>query len=363
MFVRQTKAACYIGTKFHAKHGAVVSYRGTAGATWRKAMRPKIRYLRDDGTEAGGRPYVAIPEKFVLRKEQDQRCNRCMRERGFSEDHIPPQSCGNSGSIAYRRLYADDLATAQATMPSKNGIKYATVCKGCNNGRGFYDAAAAEFVSRLRSIERANIYVPGLIYVPARANAVLRAALAWFVAARLNERECATDAMLRTYLDGGDLAPNIAVHYWPYSGDETIVARDFTSFNVYDGYAIRGTASVIKFAPLAIMLVHGEPVDRLPRLDIHSGAAQRSEMLLRWDRASAPPAHWPERADADGNVVMCGAEFLNAVSSYSGFFGKAMIDEQRRCAASIHAARRIGAPQEYCFVAKDGARRRLYFVR
>lgn len=322
-----------------------------------------MQYSREDGTGAEARPYLNIPQKFVLRKKRDRRCNRCTYERGLSEDHIPPKSCGNAGNVAYRRLYADDLAVAQASMSSGNGIKYATVCESCNNGRGSQDAAAAELITQVRSIERSSIQLPRLVHVPARANAVLRAALAWFLTARLHEQESSTDALLRAYLDGAELNPAIAVHYWPYSVDETIIARDFTSCNVYDGTAIRGTASVIKFAPLAIMLVHGQPVDELPRLDVYSRAAERSEMQLRWDRAGAPPAHWPERADQAGNVVMGGAEFVNAVSSYSGFFGKAMIDEQRQRASAIHASRGFNSPQQYTFVTKDATRQRLYFVR
>ncbi len=322
-----------------------------------------MQYLGQDEARAERAPYLSIPQKFVLRKERDLQCNRCTRERGFTEDHIPPQSCGNTGTVAYRRLYADDLAAVQAPMSSGNGIKYATVCQACNNGRGFHDAAAAEFIARLRSIERSLVYLPGPVHVVARANATLRAVLAWFLAARLHEQQSSTDALLRRYLDGGDLSPLIAVHYWPYSGDETIIARDFTSFNVYDGRAIRGTVSVIKFAPIALMLVHGEPVEDLPRLDLHSGSPERCEVLLRWDRASAPPSHWPERADANGNVVMCGAEFINAVSSYSGFFGKTMIDEQRRRASGIHASRASNSPQHYTVVANDGTRRLLYYVR
>jgi hypothetical protein len=64
----------------------------------------------------------------------------------------------------------------------------------------------------------------------------------------------------------------------------------------------------------------------------------------------------------DGNVVLCGAEFMDAISSYSGFFGRVMMDEQRRRAAAIHAPRGIDAPRQYTFVTTDGVRRRLYFV-
>jgi len=286
-----------------------------------------------------------------------------MNERGFSDDHIPPRSCGNARNVAYRRLYADEMSAPQAQMPSANGIRYATVCERCNNGRGPDDAAAAEFVERVRAIERSPVHLSGALRVPARANQILRAVLGWFLAARLDERESATDALLRAYLDGDVLDQRIVVHFWPYSGEETIIARDFTSFNVYEGTAIRGTASVIKFPPIAVMLVHGEPLERFPRLDLHSGGARAFEVLLPWDRATAPAAHWPERPDETGNVVMGGAEFINAVSSFSGFFGKAMMDEQRRRAATVHASRGMNRPQRYAFFTDDGTKRELYFVR
>jgi hypothetical protein len=321
-----------------------------------------MEYVQSDGSVASKKPYRDVPEGFVLRKSSDPRCNRCMLERGFSEDHIPPQSCGNSGTVSYRRLYADELKAPQITVPSRNGIRYVTVCAPCNNGRGPDDAAAAEFVKELRAIEKSRLVMPGTVRVPARARRVLRAVLAWFLAVRLHDLESSTDALLRDYLGGAPLDPRIVLHYWRYDSDETIIARDFTSYNILEGSAIRGTASVIKSWPIAFMLVHGEPVPDLARLDGYSTFRESAKVLLPWRRDDAPPSHWPERADPIGNVVMWGAEFRNAISSFAGYFGRAMIDDQRRRAAT-NAIHRIGDPERYSFLASDGSMQSLYFTR
>jgi hypothetical protein len=162
--------------------------------------------------------------------------------------------------------------------------------------------------------------IPDEITVNIRPSAVLRSVLAYIAAAKRVTDDVTLDAAIRLYLQGGELDPEIRVYLWPYPYYEIVVARDFQFVDHVNGYSLDGTASVMKFFPLAFMATDAGTPLPFDRLDQYAALPITAEVAYDINLRMVMNASWPERPDRMQSVVG-GAAFVDAISSIDGRFG------------------------------------------
>lgn len=206
-------------------------------------------------------------------------CNLCREKKNLTDDHVPPQCCGNDKAVRARRLFGGELVARQVDARSGNGLKFRTLCKDCN-GRilGSWDGALGDFARAVKRIARSALELPSQVSLNIQAGAVVRSVLGHIVATKVQDDEVTTDHRIRKYLKGSPALPaSFKVYCWLYPFEPTVVSRDFTFVDLQPpGRATPGIVSVIKFYPLAFCLLDGEgKLDEKYVTSLHPYAAMR----------------------------------------------------------------------------------------
>jgi hypothetical protein len=267
-----------------------------------------------------GQPHKQTPQAFRLVK-RDTCCTWCLAANlPLTWDHVPPRTCGNSSFVRVDRLFSDVLAVPQATAKSRNGIKYATLCGGCNTKLEKYDEALGEFckgiIGGLATVEALDRNIA----VAIRPGAVVRSVLGHMLAAKLDSDNVGYDQMIRAYLDGNPLNGTLGLYFWFFPYHLTVVARDFTFTNPMHLWSV-GLASVLKFFPLAFMMTMGS--GDVPFDSPHQYAAYDvdEKMDISLNLELYMPPFWPERPHRM-HAVTGGAAFFDAICSIDGKFAR-----------------------------------------
>jgi hypothetical protein len=253
-------------------------------------------------------------------KKGDNVCNICRQKKNLTDDHVPPQCCGNNQEISARRIYAEELTAPQVDARSQNGLKFRTLCKDCNGKLlGAWDGAlgvlaeqAARFVDPLLSL-------PPKLQIVVQPGAILRSFLGHVVAAKVQDDAVPVDQRIRDYLlNAAPLPASIKAYCWLYPFAPTIVARDFT-FVVAEGQGgvSPGIISVVKFFPLAFCVVDGSGEltgSNTTPLHQYATLAPTDRASLILNRTHVIQPGWPERASGS-HIVLGGRTYADSVTT------------------------------------------------
>lgn len=206
-------------------------------------------------------------------------------------------------------------------MRSRNGLKYATLCGGCNSKLGQYDGALAELVTITEAHLKGTDGLRTLFRPAVRPGAIVRSLLGHIMSAKLESDEVQLDCWIRDYLNGQPLNENVWIYFWLYPYPVTTVARDFVFHDGWNHGTSDGMSSVIKFFPWAF-LVADEDLDLpLPTLNQFASLTPAKVISIAVNLEIYMPAFWPERPNRK-HIVLGGRTFFDAVCSIDGHFPK-----------------------------------------
>ena len=280
-----------------------------------KMMRSRFRSTKFRETRSADVQQLAF-------KKGDTLCNICEQKRNLTDDHIPPRCCGNDKAIVARRIYAEELIARQVDAKSNNGLKWRTLCRQCNGDLiGRWDPALGEFTKQTEAIISPSLALPQRLNMNIRGGAVLRSLLGHVVAAKTQGDAVPLDAKIRDYLlDRAALDPKIGVYCWLYPYRPIVVARDFTWVEVEgEGGASPGLATVIKFYPLAVLVldasVKGQSNSNyMTPLHPFAGTDENLETAIEILRQPIFHPGWPERAMGN-HLVLGGRTYVDSVTT------------------------------------------------
>jgi hypothetical protein len=190
-------------------------------------------------------------------------CNICGCYSRLTADHVPPKGSNGLSDTEMKTLIRYLSVDPQRPKIYKNGVKFRTLCGGCNNDRlgGSYDPALIEISKSVSRIVRINyegfLKLPPEIKFPAKVQRVARAIVGHLLAV-LPANEAGQsithapfpDAMRDYFLDPfRPLPKGMNIHYWVYPSDLQIVAR---GLGVGDARSMPHVivGDIIKFFPL-----------------------------------------------------------------------------------------------------------------
>lgn len=256
-----------------------------------------------------------MPYEKIKRNKVD-RCNICSLTKSLSWDHVPPQGGIVLSSVEIKNIFLL-LAGRQNNQfrISQNGVKYRTICSGCNSkiGRDF-DPTLNEFNNALTKYIQSNLILPQILYIKTKPLRLIKAVLAHLIAAKLNIDKVKIDETVRQIIfDDNALIPdNINIFYWIYPYDTTIIMRDFSLASIAGDYSSFSFCHLIKYFPIAFIITDKNEFRGLASLTKFKSCGIDEEIELRIDLKQIKDYDWPEKVD-DTNIVFMSAETQNGI--------------------------------------------------
>jgi hypothetical protein len=229
------------------------------------------------------------------RGEAEQPCNLCCQSGELSWAYVPPRGCGDEPPINIVALFGKAFTVDRPKARSNEGLRYRTLCAPCAGEISTSDRAVADLSRQLRSLVWGMSTIQDEVTVKMRPAAILRSIFAHILAARLHAAETDLDASIRLYLRGNELDHAIRVYCWPYPFYEAAVARNFSFVDHVNGYALAGTASVLKFFPLAFLVTNATTPMPFDRLDSYAKLSDSDEVTYSINMRMVMESDWPER--------------------------------------------------------------------
>jgi len=238
----------------------------------------------------------------------DQICNICLNPSKLTEDHVPPKGVVGNDAVIVDTLMSR-LATGRAfqqKLIAQNGVKFVTLCGGCNGKMKHGDKILKRFAADVRRIIESPIYHLRPVKVATKPNHILRSVLGHLVAAKPQTDKVPYDASVRPCLmDYSVPIPNdIHVYFWVYPFRTIRICRDFLMPTVRGRYDAFSTFQVLKFYPLAFLVTDAPNYHPIYSWDDYRviGLNQPFDVTLHLD--GVPPEDWPESPDNDNLVLM-----------------------------------------------------------
>ncbi|MFJ9451533.1 hypothetical protein [Herbaspirillum sp. NPDC101397] len=258
-------------------------------------------------------------------------CVICGAYGNLSADHVPPKGCVVITDSVLRELTppADPNAKVPG-IPIQGGVKFRTICAGCNNGLlgAQYDPELKLFVDQIRqAIHDAaqHVYLPRIVSATIKPHGVAKSIVGHMLAAhsvaetaKRMDKLGANDS-LREYFLGTEAAwpQEWKLYCWPYLLRSQVIIRHFaimdTSLHDCGNKATYG--HTIKFLPLGFWLVYQQhPEVKFDLLDISpSNVAIDETSVVTFDLRQAPHPGFPEHVTGN-NVAMFSNEQASRVS-------------------------------------------------
>jgi hypothetical protein len=245
------------------------------------------------------------------KREKIGSCNICLKVSNLTWDHVPPK-----GGIKLSSMEIGDvwnvLANKIEPYPifSQSGVRYRTLCKECNSRLGSeYDKVFNEFNRNISLFLRSGLALPSFTYIKTIPARLIRAILGHLMAAKLSIDDAVFDSSVRDFIlsDDDPCPENIHIHYWIYSYDCTIIARDFAMAAVRGDMSQSLFGHVLKYFPMAFLISDRPEYCGLPALTRYRNLSINDESEVRIDLRRFEVFDWPERVD-DGNILFATAE-------------------------------------------------------
>jgi hypothetical protein len=246
------------------------------------------------------------------------RCNICGQVGRLTEDHTPPKGCYKPTQVELQSLlrHLSDTTHGPKSRYSQNGVKYRTLCQGCNNTLlgANYDPAFIRFVNSVPAALPSSLALPEVLWLPGQPQAILRSLLGHLTAQGVDRylkgpgTEVLRDYMLDTSLP---LPGFLRVFYWAYPHQSHIMVRDAACVDIRQGKPF--VMWFLKFFPIAFMVTwDGPPTMPFPVNSFEEWRAVPfdSQVDLPFRLRPLPPEHWPE-APTDDTIISYGREAIN----------------------------------------------------
>lgn len=193
------------------------------------------------------------------KRNQVDRCNICGKVEELSWDHVPPKSSGNNVEINVNTLYKGLPTENSYQRKYQNGIKFRSLCKGCNmNLLSRYDDAYKKFIEDIKQLMETSITLPATVQIPVEINKILRAVCGHILAAKNHYDDVNTiDKELRKFVldEAYKINPNFKLYYWIYPYKTVCIVRDVFVKGYSDkvSFPTRPLSSLASF-PIAFIL-------------------------------------------------------------------------------------------------------------
>ena len=246
-------------------------------------------------------------------------CQICGLYGPLTEDHVPPRGASLLSSVEIRTLHqALDVSSADKPAYSQNGVKFRTICSHCNNVKlgAKYDpdlvSLCNEVSTYLRAVVETGLYVGQKKKFLTKPQRVAKAVVGHLLAGCIPEdyqqpplSAPVPDALRNYFLNENNGFPaNMNIYYWLHPSKRQIIMNYFAYCDIRTKDII--TASVIKFFPMAFLVVWNQPgsvmfnFDKL--LPINSFPLNESSGI-EVDFSKIQPPIWPETV-GDNNYLL-----------------------------------------------------------
>lgn len=206
--------------------------------------------------------------KVRTRNSRVGMCNICGVSGSLTDDHVPPK-----GSVDASRVKIRTLSQAlQSPHPNihrllQNGIKFRSLCSGCNNKRlgQKYDPSLNRFSRKVAQILRVRdrVILPPRIDVELKPQLLVRSVIGHLLAAEIRDNMATPprsapmlDEMREFFLDETrSLSPKFRLYFWPYPATRQTILR---GVGILSGeHTIVG--DFLKYFPIAFWLTYQIP--------------------------------------------------------------------------------------------------------
>lgn len=234
----------------------------------------------------------------------------CGNYEDLTENHVPPESVGNATRLIARSYMTSVTANRDlfAGRQFHNGLKFRTLCAGCNNGLGGKeDKAIGSFFQTVRKVVESPLILPRKITVSAKPNLIYRGLLAHLASANDTGVPTSFDEDVRSVFRGKAQLRNVPwnLYYWTYLGPTIYIQRRafvglWSPFKIIPMF-------VLKAYPLGFLFTTENWFGGLPNLKkfIQPRDDQEFDVPLRLLPDVSPI--WPAET-SDQNVVFMGGD-------------------------------------------------------
>jgi hypothetical protein len=237
-------------------------------------------------------------------------CKICLeKDVIFSEDHVPPRSVQPFLNLKlFNPLGIRTDNFIPKTYYSQNGLKFNTICKGCNEKLQKYDASLRYFVHDLKKFLVSKLYVPRTIELICRPNAICRSVLGHLLSSKTFVDECPEDVKFRKCVlnTSSPIPDETFIHYWVYPFRSIKVFRDYAMPKKRGRFNdIPGVFHGIKFYPIAFLVTDFDYYEGLLSMNKYKTIPFSEEAKVEIALDKKYPEHWPETVDK-GNFILMG---------------------------------------------------------
>ncbi|MCX5801280.1 MAG: hypothetical protein NTX17_07840 [Candidatus Eisenbacteria bacterium] len=253
-----------------------------------------------------------------VKRDKFDLCNICRKQASLSWDHVPPR-----GGIEVTPVEQETILqrltgkeNEKIVRISQNGVKFRTICDGCNNtllGRK-YDPVLNDFALGVGRFLNATLEITPIIKYETRPNLLIRAIVGHLLAAKGYFENTTIDEKLRNFIldESADFPDNLRIFYWVYPYPYVVVIRDVVMPAVRGNFGTKSCFSILKYFPIAYLvcdLAHYEGLDDLTfYYDENSSKLVNIPIKLR----QVKHPEWPELVD-DTNFMVGGQSFKSSL--------------------------------------------------
>lgn len=218
-------------------------------------------------------------------------------------------------------LYISERLSLSKNKPkgriSQNGVKYRTLCVGCNSGLlgTEYDPAFISYVNSLGAILKSELLLPGVLSIRAKPQRIMRSLLGHLSAQGVNryEEESYADAIREYFQDTSRALPSgLKIYTWAYPYRGYVMARDcaLLPHGAENGVRIW----FLKFFPVGFLVTFNEPPEHtfdFIELSEWRNSAIDEEVEIPIVLHSLAHEFWPE-APTRNTSVMYGQDAITS---------------------------------------------------
>ncbi len=253
------------------------------------------------------------------RKNVKRECNICGEITCLTDDHVPPQGCGNCSPISSYKFFDVMAEIKPVSHIRQRGITFRTLCSKCNNEilGGLYDKELIGVSDALATFLVSNTILPRIVELKCKPDMLSRAIIGHVLASKTYYEDRFTHEleMRRFFQNPQIIRPeSLKLFIWPYPYGGIELIRDvFIKDLSHSVDSLNGLGSIIKFYPIAYAIgdyndVHGlvnlfdytsEDISQEVVIPLNLGALFMTNGVIR-------PNTWPDRYS--DNTILFGTK-------------------------------------------------------
>ena len=241
-------------------------------------------------------------------------CALCLNYSDLTQNHVPPESVGNSEHWIARSYLAASTANRDLYFGRqfKGGLRFRTLCADCNNGLGGkQDKVIGDFFECTRKLIESPIILAPTVQVTTKPNHIYKGLLAHIVSANDSGAPSTFDAEARDLFFGRKNLKSSTwnLFYWIYTNPKIFVMRN-AYFTIWQPRVEIITIQIIKFYPLSFMFTQEPWFYGLPnmRLLLQSRDDEEVDVPIQVGRRDGHQ-FWPVTAEPSNMILLAGNTF------------------------------------------------------